>query len=98
MTEPILIINEFQNVLMEMQSELIEFRRKNPNSPKIEAAQNRISRLLSVQKEFDHIWSRSMYFESKLARLELVLDETMNQLHEAKKEIAKLNKTLEADL
>lgn len=79
--------SELQDIVSDMQKEFIEFKKKNPNHPKLEDASKRISYLIEFYSYFSELFSYHYVLITRYNDSQSLLHETMTQLNDAKKQI-----------
>lgn len=81
LSEPIKLIDDFQNTILTMQVELLEFRQRNPSSD-VQKSFKRLEALTDYLNRFDVLWTENIYLRQKYEDLMRVTDELTQQVND----------------
>ncbi len=95
MEKPLRTLFEFELIIIEMQSVVIDMRKRNVSKEIIDKAIERIDRLIEVYKMFDSFYFQEYYTDQKNVYLQKELQSERMRIIELQAEVEKLTKSLE---
>jgi archaellum component FlaC len=81
LSDGVKLIDDFQNTILTMQGELLEFKRQKPHAD-VSKSLNRLETLNDYLVRFDALWTENIYLRQKYENLMLITDELTKQVHE----------------
>ena len=95
MEKPLRTLFEFELIITEMQSVVIDMRKRNVSKEIIDKAIERIDSLIEVYKMFDSFYFQEYYTDQKNVYLQKELQSERMRIIELQAEVEKLTKSLE---
>jgi hypothetical protein len=95
MEKPLKTLFEFELIIIEMQSVVIDMRKRNVSKEIIDKAIERIDSLIEVYKMFDSFYFQEYYTDQKNVYLQKELQSERMRIIELQAEVEKLTKSLE---
>jgi len=95
MEKPLRTLFEFELIIIEMQSVVIDMRKRNVSKEIIDKAIERIDRLIEVYKMFDSFYFQAYYTNQKNVTLQKELQSERMIIVELRAEVKKLTDSLE---